>query len=104
MAECEAKLNVTLELACVDAALSSVAGGVELEESEFNRSLGESRVEVEHVVTAAVVMLGAASELAGLGFVPNLCKRFHCGGLLAVNLSQEVLVNCSAVAADSAAV
>lgn len=55
LAECQAKLNVAFQLSGVKSALSGFGGVVELEKSELNRALGEGRVEVEHMVTAAVI-------------------------------------------------
>ena len=103
VAECKAKLNVALELACVNAALSSVAGCVELEESELNRALCEGRVEVEHVVAAAVVML-ASSVVCVLCSVPNVRELCHCCRLVGVDRFKELSVNRSAVAAYAGAV
>lgn len=56
-AERQAKLNVALELTGVDAVLLAALGCVELEKPEFNRSLREGGVEVEHVVAAGIVVL-----------------------------------------------
>ena len=103
LAECQAKLNVALELACVDAVLLAVCGGVELEKSELNRPLGEGSVEVKHMVAAAVVVLASAVVLALAG-VPNVCKAGHRGGLLAVDFAQEVGIDRAAVAVHAAAV
>lgn len=44
LAQCQAKLDVALELACVDSALAGAVGGVELEKPELDRSLGEGCV------------------------------------------------------------
>ena len=46
----EAKLNVGLELPCVDSALAVRCGVVELEKSELDRALREGGVQVEHVM------------------------------------------------------
>ena len=103
VAECKAKLNVALELAGVNATLSSVAGCVELEESELNRALCEGRVEVEHVVAAAVVML-ASSVVCVLCSVPYVCELRHRCGFVGVDRFKELSVNRSAVAAYAGAV
>ena len=71
---------------------------VELEKPEFYRALGESGVEVKHVVAASIVMLASAVALALAG-VPDVCKLRHGLWLLLVYLFQEVLINRSAVAA-----
>ena len=47
LAQCEAKLDVALELAGVDPILLAVRRRVELEKSELNGALGEGRVVVE---------------------------------------------------------
>ena len=57
LAECEAKLNVALELSGVEPVLLAVCRGVELEESELDRALGKGGVEVQHMVAAVVVVL-----------------------------------------------
>ena len=98
LAECQAKLNVAFQLSGVKSALASVAGVVELEKSELDRALGESCVEVEHVVAAAVVV--RASEIVAEGRVPNLRKLAHRGGLCSVQLSQEGGVDRFAVTAE----
>ena len=49
LAERQAKLDVTLQLAGVKAVTFSVAGGIELEKPELDRALGEGGVEVEHI-------------------------------------------------------
>ena len=49
LAERQAKLDVTLQLAGVKAVAFSVAGGIELEKPELDRALGEGGVEVEHI-------------------------------------------------------
>ena len=52
LAECQAKLDVSLELTCVEAVLLSISRCVELEEAEFNCAFCEGRMVVEHVVAA----------------------------------------------------
>ena len=57
LAECEAKLDVTLKLSCVESVLLISARCVELEEAELNRAFRKSGVGVGQMVAAAVVML-----------------------------------------------
>ena len=47
----EAKLDVALEFACVEAALALCRGVRELEEAEFDGAFGEGRVEVQAMVS-----------------------------------------------------
>ena len=96
LAQCQAKLNVALELSGVEAVLLAVGRGVELEEAELDRALGEGGVEVEHMVAAVVVVLVSAvgSTVAG---VPNVRQLCHGGGLLAVDLVKEGGVDHPAV-------
>ena len=103
LAHCEAKLNVALELACVEPVLLAVGRRCELEKSELDRAFGEGSVEVEHVIAAVVVVVGSA-VFAALCAVPDVRKLCHRGGLFAVELFKESRVNCSAVAAHSALV
>lgn len=103
LAECEAKLNVALQLTCVDAASAFCGGGVKLEKSELDRSLGEGGVEIQHVVAAAVVMLISAVIFV-LASVPDVGKLCHGGGLLAVDFCEEAGVDRPAVVCEAAAV
>ena len=48
LAQCEAKLNVALQLAGVDTVLPPAVGRVELEKPELDGTLGEGRVVIEH--------------------------------------------------------
>ena len=50
LAQGQAKLNVALKLAGVDAVLLSACRCVKLEKSELNCALGEGGVEVKHSV------------------------------------------------------
>ena len=102
LAECQAKLNVAFQLSGVKPALAGFGGVVELEKSELNRALGEGRVEVEHMVAAAVVV--CAPEIVAEGRVPNLRKLAHRGGLCSVQLSQEGGVDRFAVTAEAVGV
>jgi len=103
LAQCEAKLNIALQLACVEAVLLAVRRLVELEEAELDRALGEGGVEVKHMVAAVVVVLASAvgGSVAG---VPHIGKVGHGAGLFAVDLGKEVGVDRAAVAADSAGI
>ena len=57
LAECQAKLNVTLQLTGVEAVAFAVCRSIKLEKAEFNGSLSEGCVVVQHVVAAVVVMV-----------------------------------------------
>ena len=57
-------------------ALAAGARRVELEKPELDRALREGRVQVEHVVAAAVVMIVAVVGRSLRG-VPNLGKLAH---------------------------
>ena len=103
LAQCEAKLNVALQLASVEAILLAIGGSIELEEAELNRSLGEGCVEVQHMVAAVVVVLASAPGGSVAG-VPNIGEVCHGGGLLVVDLGEEVGINCAAVAGNAVAV
>ena len=92
----EAKLNVALELSCVDAAFAFGRRLVELEKSELNRAFGEGGVEVEHVVSAAVVVVVSAVVLS-LASVPDVRKGRHRPRLSGIDLSEEVRVDRPAV-------
>ena len=103
LAQCQAKLNVAFQLSCVEATLAICGGGIKLEKPELNRSLGEGCVEVEHMVSAVVVVLASAvgSIVAG---VPNVGKHCHRARLACVDLLQEPRVNRPAVACDAVVV
>ena len=100
LAERQAKLDVTLQLAGVKAVAFSVAGGIELEKPELDRALGEGGVEVEHMVAAVIVMV-ASAVVGALAPIPNVGKVGHGGGLPAVDLFQEAGVNRAAVPAHA---
>ena len=103
LAEREAKLNVALELPCVDAALAPGGRLVELEEPELNGALGKGGMVVEHMVAAVVVVLCPAVVCA-LARVPDVGEACHRLRLLRIDHPQEVRVDRPAVAADAAAV
>ena len=103
LAEREAKLDVTLKLPCVEAVLLAVCRSVELEKPELDGAFGESGVEVQHMVAAAVVVLAPAVVLA-LAAVPDVRKLRHRAGLFAVQLVEEPRVDRAAVVAHAAAV
>mgnify|MGYP007025271914 CR=1 FL=1 len=78
LAECEAELDVALELPCVEAAPAPVARFVELEEPELDRAFGEGCVVIEHMVAAVVVVLVPAVACA-VACVPDVRKgRRYC--------------------------
>ena len=60
-------------------------------------SLCKGGMEVQHMVAAVVVVVGSA-VVASLCTVPDVCKLRHRGGLLLVELLQEIRVYRSAVA------
>ena len=103
LAEREAKLNVALELPGMDAAPAVDGRLIELEEPELDGALGEGGVVVEHMVAAVVVVLGSAVVRA-LARVPDVCEGGHRGGLLRIDLPQEVGVDRPAVAAHAVGV
>ena len=74
-----------------------------MEKPEFNRALGEGRVEVEHVVPAGIVVLVSAVVRA-VALVPDVPELVHGGGLLAVDSLQESGVYRAAVVAGAAGV
>ena len=96
LAECEAKLNVTLQLSCMDASLALRCRLIELEEPELDGALREGRMVVEHMVAAVVVVLRPAVARSLRG-VPNVRKLAHGLRLLAVDRLQEVRVHRAAV-------
>ena len=57
----EAKLNVALKLSGVNATLAFCRGGIELEKPELDRAFGEGGVEIEHMVSALIVVLVSAN-------------------------------------------
>ena len=83
--------------------LLAVCRGFKLEKSELDGALGEGGVEVKHVV-AAVVVMPVPAVAGSVALVPNVCKLAHGGRLLFIQPSEEVGVNCPAVAADSVTV
>ncbi len=99
LAQCEAKLNVAFQFPCVKSAFAFPVGVCELEASELDRAVGEASVVVEHMVSAAVVMLGSA--FVAVVIVPNVRQGIHRLGLSAVQLLEETLVDRPAVVADS---
>ena len=102
LTQCEAKLDVTLEFACVKPALAFCGGVSKLEASELNRAVCEASVIVEHMVATAVVML--VSAFVAVAIVPDVCEGIHRLGFSAVQLAKEVFVDCMAVVADAASV
>lgn len=66
-------------------------------------ALCEHCVVIRHMVSAVVVMLISA-VVAAVGFVPDVRKLCHGGGLLLVELFNEPWVDRSAVSVDSALV
>ena len=103
LAQGEAQLNVALKLSGVEPVLLAVRRGIELEEPELDRSLGEGGVEVQHMVAAVVVVL-ASAVVGVLAAVPNISQGCHGGGFSVVQPFQESGVNRAAVAADAASV
>ena len=99
----ETKLNVAFQLSGVKSVLPAVRRGIELEESELNRALGEGGMEVQHMVAAVVVVL-ASAVVCVLAAVPDIRKPCQGGWLFAVDLVKEVWVDRPAVAVHSAAV
>lgn len=102
LAQCEAKLNVAFQFSGVKSASAFLVGVGELEASELDRAVSEAGMVVEHMVTAAVVMLVSAFVVVSI--VPNVCQRIHRLGLSAVQLGKEILVDRVAVAVNAAAV
>ena len=102
LAQCEAKLDVAFQFSCVKSASAFLVGVGELEASELDRAVGEAGVVVEHMVSAAVVML--VSAFVAVAIVPNVCQGIHRLGLSAVQLRKEILVDRVAVAVDAVAV
>ena len=103
LAQCEAKLDVALELSGVEAVPALGGGGVELEKPELDRTLGEGSVEVEHMVAAVVVVLVPA--VGGVvGAVPNVRQVAHGAGLAAVDRFDEPGADRPAVPAHAVVV
>ena len=98
--KCQAKLDVTLELSCVESVLLAIRRGIELEESELYRSLREGCVVVEHMVSRIVVML-VPSVPCVLAVVPNVGELCHRLRLSSVDLVQEPSIDHSAVILDA---
>ena len=71
LAQGQAKLDVTLKLACVEAVLAAAVGSVELEKPELDRAFSKGGVQVQHVVAAVVVMLVSA-VVGTIASVPNV--------------------------------
>ena len=103
LAECKAKLNVSLELPGVDAALAFFRGVVELEKPELDRALGEGGVEVEHMVSALVVMVVSA-VVCSVAAVPDVRQLAHGRRLSLVEHPEEVGVGRFAVGGGAVAV
>ena len=87
----------------MESVLLAVRRGIELEEPELDRSLGEGGVKVQHMVAAVVVVL-ASAVVGVLAAVPNISQGCHGGGFSVVQPFQESGVNRAAVAADAASV
>lgn len=102
LAQCKTKLNVAFQFSGVKSTLAFCGRVGELEASELDRAVGEAGVVVEHMVAAAVVML--VSAFVAVSIVPNVCQSIHRLGLSAVQLLEEILVHCVAVAVDAVAV
>ena len=62
---------------------------VKLEKSEFDCSLCKGGMEVQHVVSAVVVVLISA-VICTIRRIPDVCKLCHVGGLFPVQLFDEL--------------
>lgn len=102
LAQCKAKLDVAFQLSGVKPALALAIRIGELEASEFDGTVGEASVVIQHSVSAVVVM-GISVFVAVVG-VPDVRQIFHSLRLAAVQPSKEIWVNCPAVVADAVAV
>ena len=103
LAESEAKLDVAFQLAGVDTPLAVCGGFVKLEKSELNGALCKGGVEVQHVVSAVVVMQESITR-GSVADIPNIGKVIHGGRLLVVDFTQEGRGDRAAVLAHTAAV
>ncbi len=99
----QAKLDIALELPCVDAAPALGGRLIELEEPELDRAFGKGGVEVEHMV-AAVIVVVVPAVVCAVAVVPDIRKLDHRAGLSAVDLFQEPWVYRAAVASHAALV
>ena len=99
----EAKLDVALEFACVEAAPALCRGVRELEEAKFNGAFGEGRVEVQAMVARTVVVLLPA-VCGAVSFVPDVREFFHRLRLFLVEAVEEDAVHRAAVASEAALV
>ena len=93
-------MNVCFELSAMNAALFAVMRLIELEQPELDRSLCECRVEVQHVVTAVVVVCVPA-VIGAISLIPDVRKLSHGGGFRGVKATQKFGVYCPAIAFSS---
>ena len=99
----KAKLNVTFQLSCVKSVFLFSCRLVKLEKSEFDCSLCKGGMEVQHMVSAVVVVLVSA-VICTVRRIPDVCKLCHVGGLFSVQLFDELGIDRSAISVHSALV
>ena len=102
LAQCKAKLDVAFQLSGVKSTPTLAIRIGELEASEFDGTVGEASVVIQHSVSAVVVM-GISVFVAVVG-VPDVRQILHRLRLAAVQPFEEIWVNRSAVVADAVAV
>ena len=101
LAQCKAKLNITLKLSCVKPAPALSCGLIELEKPEFDRPFCKCCMVVQHMVTAVIVVVAPAAVCI-VATVPNIGKLCHRSWLSAVDLFQKPWINRPAVASHPA--
>ena len=101
--KCKAKLNVAFQLSCVKSVFLFCCRLVKLEKSKFDCAFCKGCVEVQHMVSAVIVMLISA-VIRTVCCVPDVCKLCHCGWFLFVQLFNESWVYRSAISVHSALV
>ena len=79
--KCKAKLNVAFQLSCVKSVFLFCCRLVKLEKSKFDCAFCKGCVEVQHMVSAVIVMLISA-VIRTVCCVPDVCKLCHCGWFL----------------------
>ena len=76
---------------------------VKLEKSEFDYAFCKSCMEVQHMVSAVVVVLISA-VICTVCRIPDVCELCHVGGLFSVQLFDELGIDRSAISVHSALV
>ena len=98
--KCKAKLNVTFQLSCVKSVSLAISRFVKLEKSEFDCAFCKSCMEVQHMVSAVIVVLISA-VIRTVCPVPDVGELSHGSRFFLIQLFNEFRIYRSAVSVHS---